>query len=99
MKRIPFNKPSVVGREFALLEEAFERGQLSGDGHFTKLCNARISELAHAHDTREQMIALMRAREKAGVDTVRNFVALTKQRFWNDRSDLVASSRTGQTAW
>ena len=48
MNRIPFNKPSVVGREFALLEEAFERGQLSGDGHFTKLCNARISELTRA---------------------------------------------------
>jgi dTDP-4-amino-4,6-dideoxygalactose transaminase len=43
--RIPFNKPSIVGREFFFLEEAFERGQLSGDGHFTKECNARIAEL------------------------------------------------------
>lgn len=48
MARIPFNKPSLVGREFALLEEALHRGQLSGDGHFTKLCNARIAELTSA---------------------------------------------------
>lgn len=46
MSRIPFNRPSLVGREFACLEEALERGQLSGDGHFTKLCNRRIAELA-----------------------------------------------------
>ena len=42
---IPFNKPSIVGREFYLIEEALAKGQLSGDGTFTKLCNARISEL------------------------------------------------------
>ena len=45
MSRIPFNKPSVVGREFLLLEEALDRGQLSGDGYFTKQCNARIAEM------------------------------------------------------
>lgn len=45
MTRIPFNKPSLVGREFALLEEALGRGQLSGDGHFTKQCNALIAKL------------------------------------------------------
>lgn len=45
MSRIPFNKPSIVGQEFSCLEEALARGQLSGDGHFTKLCNARIAEL------------------------------------------------------
>ncbi len=40
-----FNKPSIVGREFHCIEEALERGQLSGDGNFTKQCNARIAEL------------------------------------------------------
>lgn len=45
MSLIPFNKPSLVGREILLLEEALARGQLSGDGYFTKQCNARISEL------------------------------------------------------
>ena len=43
--RVPFNKPSIVGHEFSCLKEALERGQLSGDGHFTKQCNARIAEL------------------------------------------------------
>ncbi|MFC3287864.1 dTDP-4-amino-4,6-dideoxygalactose transaminase [Paracoccus aerius] len=46
MKRIPFNKPSVVGGEFSFLEEALKRGQLSGDGYFTKRCNERIAEVA-----------------------------------------------------
>ena len=45
---IPFNKPSIVGREFALMEEAIARGQLSGDGYFTGLCNERIAELTGA---------------------------------------------------
>lgn len=45
MTRIPFNKPSLVGREFALLEEALGHGQLSGDGHFTKQCHTLIAKL------------------------------------------------------
>lgn len=45
---IPFNKPSVVGEEFGHLLEALRLGQLSGDGHFTKRCNARILELTGA---------------------------------------------------
>lgn len=48
MNRIPFNKPSIVGREFSCLEEALQRGQLSGDGYFTKQCNAHISELTRS---------------------------------------------------
>jgi dTDP-4-amino-4,6-dideoxygalactose transaminase len=45
---IPFNRPSIVGKEFERLAEAIERGQLSGDGHFTRLCNARIVEMTQA---------------------------------------------------
>lgn len=42
----PFNKPSLVGNEMANLLEAINLGQLSGDGHFTKACNASIAEMA-----------------------------------------------------
>ena len=42
---IPFNKPSLVGREIDYLHEAIERGQLSGDGHFTRLCSQRLVEM------------------------------------------------------
>jgi len=35
-KLIPFNKPYITGREFSYITDAAERGQLSGDGHFTK---------------------------------------------------------------
>ena len=44
----PFNKPSLVGHEIAYLQEAIERGQLSGDGHFTRACNARIAGMTGA---------------------------------------------------
>jgi dTDP-4-amino-4,6-dideoxygalactose transaminase len=46
--KIPFNRPSVVGREFANIEAALARGQLSGDGAFTRSCNARIVEMTGA---------------------------------------------------
>lgn len=34
--RIPFNKPSVVGRELEYLQQAIENGHVSGDGVFTR---------------------------------------------------------------
>lgn len=42
------------------------------------------SELEHARSTRDQMIKDMRDREAQSVDTVHNFVDLTKRRFWNE---------------
>lgn len=42
---IPFNRPSFIANEIRYLREAIERQQLSGDGHFTRLCNARIVEV------------------------------------------------------
>ena len=40
--RIPFNKPSFAGNETRYIAEAIERGHVSGDGHFTKLCNCLL---------------------------------------------------------
>jgi dTDP-4-amino-4,6-dideoxygalactose transaminase len=37
--RIPFNKPPLVGDELAYIQQAIERGHLSGDGDFTKACH------------------------------------------------------------
>lgn len=37
---IPFNKPAIQGRELDYVREAVESGHLSGDGGFTKRCNA-----------------------------------------------------------
>jgi dTDP-4-amino-4,6-dideoxygalactose transaminase len=39
-KSIPFNIPPITGRELSLLQEAIARRELSGDGHFTKQCEA-----------------------------------------------------------
>lgn len=42
---IPFNKPSIVGKEFEYLADAVQRGQLSGDGHYTRLCSTLLQQL------------------------------------------------------
>lgn len=44
-KGIAFNKPALVGREIQYIREAIRKGQLSGDGYFTDLCNRRIADI------------------------------------------------------
>ena len=46
---IPFNKPSLVGRELEYITDALSRAQLSGDGHYTDLCNAILTRQTGAH--------------------------------------------------
>jgi dTDP-4-amino-4,6-dideoxygalactose transaminase len=36
---IPFNRPFMTGRELAHIAEAHSRGELAGDGGYTKLCH------------------------------------------------------------
>lgn len=43
--RIPFNQPTLLGNEISYLRDAIRRTQLSGDGHYTKLCNAEIERI------------------------------------------------------
>ena len=40
MKVVPFNKPTLTGRELEYLSQAHSSGHLSGDGGFTKKCHA-----------------------------------------------------------
>jgi dTDP-4-amino-4,6-dideoxygalactose transaminase len=40
--KIPFNKPGMTGREQTYMADALQRGHLSGDGYYTKLCNRRL---------------------------------------------------------
>ena len=42
--KIPFNRPAVVGREFDYLREAVFGHHISGDGTFTKKCQAWLEE-------------------------------------------------------
>lgn len=44
--KIPFNKPYLTGKELHYVAEAHARGQLAGDGHFTKLCSAWLEQSA-----------------------------------------------------
>jgi dTDP-4-amino-4,6-dideoxygalactose transaminase len=39
---IPFNKPCLAGNELAYIAQALENGHISGDGSFTRLCNALL---------------------------------------------------------
>jgi dTDP-4-amino-4,6-dideoxygalactose transaminase len=42
--RIPFNKPSLVGRELAYIEEALGAGHISGAGTFTRRCHTLLEQ-------------------------------------------------------
>ena len=42
---IPFNRPSVVGREWQYLRECVSGGHISGDGPFTRRCQSLLEEL------------------------------------------------------
>jgi dTDP-4-amino-4,6-dideoxygalactose transaminase len=46
---IPFNKPYFTGKELHYISEAHARGQLAGDGYFTKKCNAWLEEKTCCH--------------------------------------------------
>ncbi|MBL8190115.1 MAG: dTDP-4-amino-4,6-dideoxygalactose transaminase, partial [Acidobacteria bacterium] len=35
---IPFNRPSIVGKEMEYVAQAVANGHISGDGEFTKRC-------------------------------------------------------------
>ncbi len=44
MYTIPFNRPALVGNELKYITEAIQHGHISGDGTFTKKCNALLEE-------------------------------------------------------
>lgn len=50
---IRFNKPYLVGNELDYIADAHARGQLAGDGHYTRLCN---SWLEKATGTRKALL-------------------------------------------
>jgi dTDP-4-amino-4,6-dideoxygalactose transaminase len=41
---IPFNRPMQVGREFEYMADALRRGQIAGDGHFSRQCHALLEK-------------------------------------------------------
>ncbi len=46
--QIPFNKPYFSGNEISYIQEAVNKAHLSGDGEFTKKCNAFLEKLTSA---------------------------------------------------
>jgi dTDP-4-amino-4,6-dideoxygalactose transaminase len=48
LTNIPFNRPSIIGKEVSYLQEAIRRGQLSGDGYFTNKCSNLIEDISGA---------------------------------------------------
>ncbi len=42
--QIPFNRPCFTGNELRYIQEAVARGQISGDGHFSKACHAYLEQ-------------------------------------------------------
>ena len=41
---IPFNKPYLTGKETSYLTEAVNQGKISGNGHYTKLCQNHFTQ-------------------------------------------------------
>lgn len=44
MTHIPFNRPSLVGREFEYMREAIANWHISGDGPFTRRCHTLLED-------------------------------------------------------
>lgn len=44
MKKVPFNKPFMTGKELAYIADAHANGALAGDGPFTKKCHAWLEK-------------------------------------------------------
>jgi len=42
--KLPFNKPFTIGRELDYIADAVARGQLSGDGHYTRRCHQWLEQ-------------------------------------------------------
>ncbi|WP_423972780.1 dTDP-4-amino-4,6-dideoxygalactose transaminase [Glaesserella parasuis] len=49
MQNIPFNRPPVLGTELNYVQQAICSDKLSGDGHFTRLCEQWLEQRFHAH--------------------------------------------------
>jgi dTDP-4-amino-4,6-dideoxygalactose transaminase len=64
---VPFNRPTLAGKELDYVREAVERGQLAGDGTFTERCQRRLAEeigaaavlLTHSCTAALEMAALL----------------------------------------
>jgi len=77
MISIPFNKPYITGHEHENLSLAQSKGQLSGDGDFTKLCSQWIEQktgcskalLTHSCTAALEMAAIL-ADIKAGDEVI-----------------------------
>jgi dTDP-4-amino-4,6-dideoxygalactose transaminase len=42
--KLPFNKPFTIGRELDYIADAVARGQLSGDGYYTRCCHQWLEQ-------------------------------------------------------
>ena len=66
-EKISYNKPFIVGNELAYISDAVSKGQLSGDGDYTKKCHAWLEKhlgikkilLTHSCTAALEMTALL----------------------------------------
>ncbi len=64
---IPFNKPYLTGKELHYIADAHQRGQLAGDGYYSKLCSEWLEQatgakkvlLAHSCTAALEMAAML----------------------------------------
>jgi len=56
VSRIPFNKPSVEGRELDLVRQSIANGHISGDGFFTKQASGMLEEILGGAEDRPKVL-------------------------------------------
>ncbi len=68
---LPFNKPFLTGKESELIDKAFQEGQFSGNGYFTKKCHTFFREnfgFEHCFLTNSATAALEMAAILCGIE-------------------------------
>ena len=45
---VPFNKPFISGKELYYIADSVMKGQISGNGYYTKLCESLLLEITHS---------------------------------------------------
>jgi dTDP-4-amino-4,6-dideoxygalactose transaminase len=51
MKKIPFNKPFIAGKELYYIAQAVAFGNIAGDGRYTQECSRLLEERFGVHQT------------------------------------------------
>jgi dTDP-4-amino-4,6-dideoxygalactose transaminase len=69
--KIPLNRPSLAGKELTYIKDALRRGQISGDGYYTRQCSLQAPRvLLTSSCTHALELAFLLANVKKGQEVI-----------------------------